>query len=78
MPERSDAIMIRRGVAYALLSAVLFGISTPLAKVLVGTVPPLMLAGLLYGGSGLGLAIVLARRRDRVVRRGGIDVTGPR
>lgn len=47
----------------ALGSAVLFGMSTPLAKMLVGSVPPLILAGLLYAGSGLGLALILAGRR---------------
>ena len=47
----------------ALGSAVLFGMSTPLAKILVGSVPPLILAGLLYAGSGLGLALILAGRR---------------
>ena len=52
-----------RGIAYGLLSAVLFGISTPLAKVLVGLVPPLWLAALLYLGAGLGLAAVLVARR---------------
>ena len=35
-------------VIHALLAAALFGASTPLAKVLVGDVPPLMLGGLLY------------------------------
>lgn len=47
----------------ALGSALLFGLSTPLAKNLVGSVPPLALAGLLYVGSGLGLTIILAGRR---------------
>ena len=48
----------------ALLAAGLFGASTPLAKLLVGDVPPLLLGGLLYLGSGLGLG--LARLvRDR-------------
>ena len=47
----------------ALGSAVLFGMSTPLAKILVGSVPPLVLAGLLYAGSGLGLIFILAGRR---------------
>jgi drug/metabolite transporter (DMT)-like permease len=42
-------------IAYALASAALFGASTPLAKLLVGEVQPLLLAGLLYLGSGLGL-----------------------
>lgn len=41
----------------ALLAAGLFGASTPLAKLLVGDVPPLLLGGLLYFGSGVGLAV---------------------
>jgi drug/metabolite transporter (DMT)-like permease len=43
------------GIAAALVSALLFGISTPLAKILVAGVPPVALAGLLYLGSGIGL-----------------------
>ncbi len=43
------------GVAFALGAAVLFGLSTPFAKVLVGRVEPVLLAGLLYLGSGIGL-----------------------
>jgi len=46
----------------ALASAVLFGVSTPLAKILTVTVSPLLLAGLLYAGSGLGLSLLLAAR----------------
>lgn len=53
---------MNQGIAFALASAVLFGISTPLAKTLVATVSPLLLAGLLYAGSGLGLALVMAAR----------------
>jgi len=51
------------GVIAALASAALFGLSTPLAKMLVGTVSPVLLAGLLYAGSGLGLLLVMAIRR---------------
>jgi drug/metabolite transporter (DMT)-like permease len=47
-----------RSVIHALLAAALFGASTPLAKLLIGDVSPLLLAGLLYLGSGLGLASV--------------------
>jgi drug/metabolite transporter (DMT)-like permease len=51
-------------VPLALLSAALFGISTPFAKLLLGDgVSPWLLAGLLYFGSGLGLAILQAMRR---------------
>ena len=48
--------------APALGAALLFGASTPLAKLLVGEVPPLLLAGLLYLGSGLGLGALLLIR----------------
>jgi len=51
------------GIAYALLGAALFGASTPIAKLLVGEIGPLMLAGLLYAGSGLGLGSWLVLRR---------------
>jgi drug/metabolite transporter (DMT)-like permease len=45
------------GVLAALLSAALFGISAPLAKLLLGQISPWLLAGLLYLGSGIGLAL---------------------
>jgi len=48
---------IRRGGLLAIAAAVLFGLSTPAAKAIVGNVHPLLLAGLLYLGSGLGVAI---------------------
>jgi drug/metabolite transporter (DMT)-like permease len=54
--------MRRHAIAYALLSAALFGASTPLAKPLAGAMAPLALAGLLYLGSGIGLALWLALR----------------
>jgi drug/metabolite transporter (DMT)-like permease len=49
--------------APALAAALLFGASTPVAKLLVGDIAPLLLAGLLYLGSGLGLGGVLVARR---------------
>ncbi|MHB1513141.1 MAG: DMT family transporter [Acidiferrobacter sp.] len=45
----------RPGIASALAAAALFGVSTPLAKLLVGDVAPELLAGLLYLGAGLCL-----------------------
>jgi drug/metabolite transporter (DMT)-like permease len=48
------------GAGLALLSALLFGASTPLAKLLLRDIDPWMLAGLLYVGSGLGLIAVRA------------------
>ncbi len=51
------------GVGLALLAAALFGASIPLAKILLGQVHPVLLAGLLYGGSGLGLLLWLLGQR---------------
>jgi drug/metabolite transporter (DMT)-like permease len=51
-------------VALAIISAVLFGASTPFAKLLIGGgLDPWLLAGLLYLGSGLGLGLVHIGRR---------------
>jgi drug/metabolite transporter (DMT)-like permease len=58
--RRPGAAALPAGVGAALLAAVLFGASTPVAKALVGDVGPWMLAGLLYLGSGLGLALLRA------------------
>ncbi len=52
------------GVPLALGAAALFGASTPLAKHLLGSVDPWMLAGIFYLAAGLGLFAV------RMVRRG--------
>jgi drug/metabolite transporter (DMT)-like permease len=54
-----------QGILQALAAAALFGVSTPLAKILLGTIPPLLLAGLLYAGSAIGLSLWLALRRMR-------------
>lgn len=54
----NTTLIVARGVPYALAAAALFGASTPLAKLLVGQMPPVLLAGLLYLGSGAGLALL--------------------
>src|SRR5215469_5247757 len=53
----------RAGAALALLSALLFGVTTPLSKLLLGDVSPWLLAGLLYLGSGGGLLVFDVLRR---------------
>ncbi len=47
------------GVPLALGSALLFGLTPPISKLLLTDVSPLMLAGLLYLGAGLGLGVYL-------------------
>ena len=56
----------------ALLSALLFGASAPASKVLLGSLQPLELAGLLYLGAALGVAPVVALER-RPERRLPLD-----
>ncbi len=56
------------GPALALLSAVLFGISPPLSKLVIGNMSPLFLAGLLYLGSGIGLMVVLVWQKVTVTK----------
>lgn len=59
----------------AIAAALLFGASTPLAKLLVGAMPPLLLAGLLYLSSGVGLGALLLVRR--ALRRTPSGESGP-
>ena len=70
---------LHRGILAALGAAALFGLSTPLAKTLVGEISPLLMAGLLYAGSGVGLAILLGARaiaqgRASIIRLRGADL----
>lgn len=61
-----------RAIGVALSAAILFGVGTPFAKLLLGETSPWLLAGLLYLGSGLGLALLrLARRAPPVVMAAG-------
>ncbi|NMM11657.1 MAG: DMT family transporter [Polaromonas sp.] len=61
---------MNRNVLFALFAAALFGASTPFAKLLVGDMPPILLAGLLYLGSGIGLTLI------RLVRHRGGQASG--
>ncbi len=55
MPDGRPALR-HPGILAALGAALLFGAGTPLAKRLLASVDPWLLAGLLYLGSGLGLS----------------------
>ena len=59
----SPSFLAWPGAAFAIGAAVLFGASTPFAKVLLGHgLSPQLLAGLFYLGSGVGLSGVLIVR----------------
>lgn len=49
-------------IVIVLLSAFLFGLSTPLCKFLVGEISAQMMAALLYLGSGLGMTLIAVLR----------------
>ena len=61
--------MNRRAILYALASAALFGISTPAAKTLLGTIHPVTLAALLYLGAGVGAFVLRRVFRSTINRR---------
>lgn len=56
----------RHGILYALLAALLYALNAPLAKPLLNTIGPALLAGLLYLGAGMGVFLL---RRWPAVRR---------
>lgn len=60
MAKQSDAV---RGAMCGLAAAALFGVSAPLAKILLGSISATLLAGLLYSGAALGLWLVRASTR---------------
>jgi drug/metabolite transporter (DMT)-like permease len=63
-----------RGIILALLAAFLFGVSTPLAKLLLPHTSPMLMAGLLYLGSGCGLGLY---RLSRLFRRADVSKEAP-
>lgn len=50
-------------VLFAILAAALYGISSPVSKLLLEEIPPTLMAALLYLGAGLGMLIVTCIRR---------------
>jgi len=61
-----------RSIAGCIVSAVLFGAATPAAKVLLGPLPPVLLAGLLYLGAALAVLPAAVRRRPVRLDRGNV------
>jgi drug/metabolite transporter (DMT)-like permease len=47
----------------ALLAALFFGASAPISKLLLGDVPPILMAAFLYLGSGIGISLVKLSQR---------------
>jgi len=60
MKEKS----VKHGIFLALLSAVLYALSTPFSKILLEKIPSTMMAGLLYIGAGLGMGLIAFLRKS--------------
>jgi drug/metabolite transporter (DMT)-like permease len=50
-------------ILQALLAAIFFGVSSPIAKLLLDDIAPIFLAAFLYLGSGTGTALVKLTQR---------------
>jgi drug/metabolite transporter (DMT)-like permease len=61
MPENS----MKKPVLQALLAALLYGLNAPFAKLLLGSIPPMLMAALLYLGAGIGMTAVFFVRSKR-------------
>lgn len=59
MTQKSE----RYGILLALLSAVLYALSTPFSKILLEKIPSTMMAGLLYIGAGIGMGVIAFFRK---------------
>ena len=55
VPVKLPTVLRQPGVVAALTAVLLFGMGTPLAKLLLHDLSPWMMAGLLYAGAGIGL-----------------------
>ncbi len=65
MEHRASLATLRpwRGAAFALASATCFGAGTPASKLIVASIDPWLMAGLLYAGAGVGLSTLWFARR---------------
>ena len=75
MKTTKDKIQTR-AIAFAILAAALYALSTPFSKLLLGSIKPSMLAALLYLGAGVGMTLVnlLARRSSFLSNEKPLDL----
>lgn len=60
----------KKGIALAVLAAGLYALNSPFSKILLGYIPPTLMAGFLYLGAGAGMAgIAVMRRRTAAFGR---------
>lgn len=54
---------IKKGIAFAILAAVLYAINAPFSKILLEFMPPTLMAGFLYVGAGIGMIFIAFMRK---------------
>lgn len=54
---------IKKGIAFAILAAVLYAINAPFSKILLEFMPPTLMAGFLYVGAGIGMIFIALMRK---------------
>jgi drug/metabolite transporter (DMT)-like permease len=54
--------MKRIAVLYAILAAFCYGVSSPIAKILLANMPPVLMASMLYLGAGVGMLLIYLLR----------------
>lgn len=54
---------IKKGIAFAILTAVLYAINAPFSKILLEFMPPTLMAGFLYVGAGIGMIFIALMRK---------------
>ena len=62
--------LTRKGIVLAILAAALYALNSPLSKLLLSYMPPMLMAGFLYIGAGAGMAVIALVRRCRGIGTG--------
>ncbi len=76
MKMKSNGTRPAAAILMAILAAVLYGLSSPVSKILLQKIPPTLMAALLYLGAGTGMSAVSAHRSLRGSRPPEMKMTG--
>lgn len=56
---------MKKGIAFALLAAILYSVNAPFSKILLRYMQPTLMAGFLYIGAGIGMGLIAFVRKLR-------------
>ena len=63
----------KTAILWAILAAALYALNSPVSKLLLGEIPPTMMAALLYLGAGIGLTVVRLAQRLAALADDALD-----